>query len=1067
MRIVLSLFVALGSMSCMALFREQLGEYDWLHQGVGVPTRSLIFSNQVLVSTDASVVASLDAKDGSIGWRIVLPGNASVKGMVLGEAAKGLFVYVEESDQVSSVKCINISSGSLYWEQSFLRRAAEVRVDMFVDEAKNRLNVLSGNQVFFLSMQSGTRLWSWEPERGDNTVLHSLVASSTFLSNEIIALGFSNAKAVLVTASSDAKSCSIQQLASFGNTSELVSMLVLPGGSTRPDDVIVLGVSGSEVRLAYATKSKTTKLPFPTSMFPSAPLHQVDGLLLVDAEKNRVSAVVTRCGVSYCEVYQVVDVDTSSPGLKPILACNGTLSAQVAFERLAAHYSLANHVSCISVSKGVVNSSMQLTFDVFEQNGSEFLLNGEGFKEILRDGLSMYRSSASKTSADDRHTVEEDGLRFLLSTSSGSVLMVRAGSLAWRREESLASVMNAVLLDGTGISHHAAEHHLLGTGLLALTARLTLQMDDLRDLIQKFVSGAPKTMMQLLQNMVGTTNVFARELGGNFQNTASTLTPVAKSRAQASAKRFGFDKRAVCLCNGPHGIVLLGLDLMSKSALWVLDVGASLPFGVPVTFSKLLTIGKNEIALVLSTKNASYVFAVDVQTGASISNTSPQRIQLEATRSFSRVVSLGEADLLLSAKVLSVMQHSSSASATKNGKIRLLRLIVEDSLGRRSVADYPQFSNVGVTEGDMLPEFVHYLDKITGVLQTYQLQAMRADEKLRVLQPIASAVFEPKSEKIVTVVGALPGDPVHSRYTTLGDDSLLLKYLNTHVMLIASVSPPDAAEAYFSAQEDRAAAEIRLHLTLVDVVSAKVIYRGSLESATAPVHAIIVENSIVVTFWNAKAKRCEMSSIALFEGVIDRYGLSPFAPKQSAAAAGKAIQNKNFSSFASTAPLAMQKTYVIPKAVTAFHHTVTTQGIANKNLLVGLSSGQVYAVDARQISPRRPLTETSPAEREEGLGLFQPFAQLLPLQAVTHNYALGSEPRGIHSSPSRLESSSLVLVYGRPDLHFNRVIPSGGFDLLASDFNHSLLSVLLLLLGFLVHGLRMLASRKALRQAWS
>lgn len=1064
MRIVLHVIVALGS-SCWALFREQLGEYDWLHLGVGVPTRSLILPDQVLVSTDAGVVASLDAKDGSIGWRLVLPGKASVKGMVLGEA-RGLFVYVEENEQVSSIKCINISSGSLYWEQSFLRRTAEGRVDMFVDEGKNRLNVLSDNQVFFFSLQSGTLLWSWEPEPGDNIVLRALVASSTFSANDYIALGFSNSKAVLVTANSEPKSCSIQQLASFGNISELVSMLVLPGGSTRPEDVIVLGVSGSEVRLAHATKSKITKLPFPTSMLSNAHLRHVDGLLIVGKEKDRVSAVVTRCDISYCEVYQVVDVDTSSPGLKQILACNGTISAQVAFERIAVHSSLANHVSCISVSEGVANSSVQLNFDVFDQNRFEFLLHGEGFIEILRGGLSMSRSSVARTFANDRRTVEEDDLRFLLSTSSGSVLMVRAGSLAWRREESLASVINAVLVDGAGNLHHTAEHHLSGTGLLALTARITLQMDDLGDLFEKFVSDAPKTLMLLLHNMLGTSNLFAGELGGNYQSTTSTLTPVAKSRAKASARRFGFDKRVVCLCNGPHGIVLLGLDLMSKSALWVLDVGASLPFGVPVTFSKLLNIGKNEVALVLSTMNASHVFAFDVQTGATMRSTSPQRVQYETTRSFSRVVSLGEADLLVSAKVLSVTQHSSSASATKNGKIRL-RLIVEDSLGRRSVTDYPQTSLFGETEGNMLPEFVHYLDKITGVLQTYQLQANSADKNLRVLQPVASAVFEPKSEKIVTVVGALPGDAVHSRHTTLGDDSLLLKYLNTHVMLIASVSPPDAAEAYFSAQEDRAAAEIRLHLTLVDIVSAKVIYRGSLESATAPVHAVIVENSVVVTFWNVKAKRCEMSSIALFEGVIDRYGLSPFASKQSAAAASKAIQNKNFSSFASTAPLAMQKTYVIPKAVTAFHHTVTTQGIANKNLLVGLSSGQVYAVDARQISPRRPLTEPSPAEREEGLGLFQPFAQLIPLQAVTHNYALGSEPRGILSSPSRLESSSLVLVYGRPDLHFNRVIPSGGFDLLASDFNHSLLSVLLLLLGFLVHGLRMLASRKALRQAWA
>ena len=51
-------------------------------------------------------------------------------------------------------------------------------------------------------------------------------------------------------------------------------------------------------------------------------------------------------------------------------------------------------------------------------------------------------------------------------------------------------------------------------------------------------------------------------------------------------------------------------------------------------------------------------------------------------------------------------------------------------------------------------------------------------------------------------------------------------------------------------------------------------------------------------------------------------------------------------------PLAMQKSYVMPHAVSAAHYTTTRQGVANKNILVALTTGQVYMLDSRMISPR-------------------------------------------------------------------------------------------------------------------
>jgi hypothetical protein len=60
-------------------------------------------------------------------------------------------------------------------------------------------------------------------------------------------------------------------------------------------------------------------------------------------------------------------------------------------------------------------------------------------------------------------------------------------------------------------------------------------------------------------------------------------------------------------------------------------------------------------------------------------------------------------------------------------------------------------------------------------------------------------------------------------------------------------------------------------------------------------------------------------------------------------------------------PIAIQKTFVLPRGVTALQHTVTAHGLSNKNVIMGLQNGQIYSVDMRQIHPRRPFSEPSPA----------------------------------------------------------------------------------------------------------
>ena len=57
--------------------------------------------------------------------------------------------------------------------------------------------------------------------------------------------------------------------------------------------------------------------------------------------------------------------------------------------------------------------------------------------------------------------------------------------------------------------------------------------------------------------------------------------------------------------------------------------------------------------------------------------------------------------------------------------------------------------------------------------------------------------------------------------------------------------------------------------------------------------------------------------------------------------------------------------------------------MAHKNILIGLSGGQLFSLDHRMIHPRRPVGTPTLGEREEGLMQYNPFIPIIPQNAVT------------------------------------------------------------------------------------
>lgn len=114
---------------------------------------------------------------------------------------------------------------------------------------------------------------------------------------------------------------------------------------------------------------------------------------------------------------------------------------------------------------------------------------------------------------------------------------------------------------------------------------------------------------------------------------------------------------------------------------------------------------------------------------------------------------------------------------------------------------------------------------------------------------VARLSFDPQVERIASIAYPNYQDTIDSTYSILGDDSVLLKYLNPHMSAVVTLS-------LSSSQEDI------MFVSLVDTITGKIIMRIEQENAAAPIHSLIMENHVVVTYWNSKV--CNTSACCMY-----------------------------------------------------------------------------------------------------------------------------------------------------------------------------------------------------------
>ena len=310
-------------------------------------------------------------------------------------------------------------------------------------------------------------------------------------------------------------------------------------------------------------------------------------------------------------------------------------------------------------------------------------------------------------------------------------------------------------------------------------------------------------------------------------------------------------------------------------------------------------------------------------------------------------------------------------------------------------------------------------------------------------KPSMAWEFKPLQEEKITGVSARPAhDPVASIGKALGDRNVLYKFLNPNLLLVTTVG----------------VGKPKATLHLLDSVSGEILYavEHSGVDTSQPITSLISENWFAYSIFSdsatsakgdaatSDAKGHRLIITELFESPIpnDRGRLGSF---------------QNFSSIYPTSsgdgatvgtPHAISQVYIIPGPISHMAVTSTLQGITPRSLLCILPSlDGLIAIPRGIVDPRRPVNrDPTPAELEEGLFKHSPVLDFEPKWFLSHKRDLLSIS-GIVTSPSLLESTSLVFAFGDVDIFGTRVSPIGAFDMLGKGFSKFQLMATVVALG--------------------
>ena len=293
--------------------------------------------------------------------------------------------------------------------------------------------------------------------------------------------------------------------------------------------------------------------------------------------------------------------------------------------------------------------------------------------------------------------------------------------------------------------------------------------------------------------------------------------------------------------------------------------------------------------------------------------------------------------------------------------------------------------------------------------------------------------FVPGAREHVQSVRRPPAhDPVASIGKALGDRNVLYKYLNPNILLITTLGIQTSTANFY----------------IVDSTSGAVLHSAvhTDVDTSQPISSTLTENWFAYSlFSEPKAlsedlTQIEQKSTKGYQLIISELFESPYPNDR-----GPQGEFGNVSSTGSlftgedemdVHPHVISQIFLLPGPISHMTTTSTLQGITPRSVLCALpQSNALMSIPRHFLDARRPVgREPTSLEAEEGLFKYSPVLEFEPKWLLSHKRDLFGISDVI-TSPSKLESTSLVFAYGDVDIFGTRVSPIGSFDMLGKGFS--------------------------------
>ena len=977
--------LALGLVAlCASALQENLaGIVDWHKPLIGrpllVPTPPRLISDRVVAITDSNVFAALDSKTGDVAWRYKLEDVDPVVSYHV--QGNGMFwisrlapqyqcsypdIILLSGPSGSTVRSFSLATGQVQWEYA-LHDTGSITLTTPVHLGTDVAFTPDGSAVVILS--DGQRITKLNLADGAlQWSMNAPGAGSTVLFKQILVTG-DIVHTLAVTHALDGLTLTTLSL-SLQTSVPLGDFTQIPSLIANPSQALLAtaSVDGS-ARVVWLEHGRIR----------SAYLSEAGQL-------GGVKEALPGNG----HVYASIIGEARQHGLVLGQKRNGAvqvvnvLTGKPVEEFKDSHHSAEKSLSVYSISPASDGVSFTRLFWSYD-HGLAVSETKTVEKETVTitstfpfDTISHGVVLAATGSAD----------QYILTTSSGAIVSVEGQETKWVREEALADLAAVRFVDLAEVQEDQVRQ-LADEDYLS---RVTRHLSELKDL--------PAYLLR-----------FAKRFTGDY---ASTLATPALDPTNLHRDRFGQQKLLIAL--GRHGKVF-ALDSSNGNVIWSRNLGLT-GFEKPELESKGLWIvrevgeGVNPTLAVIAERThddsvETVGFHLDAFTG---------KFSGEAHE----VTGLPLGKTIFEGKSKTIFPTPYLNCGTNN---RVLAVV--DNAEKLHI--FPSCATVASEIEKASSDIFFYLT--SHAIDGTTLKGYTLSTRDGTTFP-STEVWSSVLPGTLVVNSPVAFDAVASFGRVKGDKSTLYKYLNPHLVVLATVSPKEGTAGVY----------------VVDTVTGRKIYEVALRNVVGDVvRAALSENWLVYSWLDTQGWRVASVELYEVEGQSVTPGLSSFSHGHDV--------------------VPYSQTYIAPGEIKELAITTSKSGITAKELVYVNARDQIASIPYRLLDPRRPVGKPTKAEKEEMLIPYEPLLPFDPRRVISHtNQVLGASH--LVSSPTLMESTSFLLAYGLDIFSTRGLHPSGTFDILTDSFNKVQLLLTLAALSVGIFIARPAVARKLLRAKW-